>query len=116
MGLNCTHGCFDGPYSYFNSFREWIANQIGVNLNVMEGFGISSGLPWDNVDHPIKPLLDHSDCDGELTPEQCDSIVKGGQMILDSIPGDWGEFAIRLQLFINGCRDAYEKGESVQFR
>jgi len=115
MGLNTTHGCFDGPYSYFNSFRKWVANEIDINLDRMDGFCFGNGISWDVVNHPIKPLLDHSDCDGELSPEECRSIVEGGQMILDAIPDDWGEWEIKLQTFINGCRIAAEAGEPVIF-
>ena len=122
MGLNCTHGCWDGPYSYFNAFREWVAKQIGIDLNAMVGFQRSYphteviGISWDTVDHPIKPLLNHSDCDGELTVKECDSISKGALMILEDIPvGEYNEFADALYKFANGCKDAIDKNENVEF-
>jgi hypothetical protein len=30
---------------------------------------------WDEIDDPIKPLLNHSDCDGVLTPEECAQVA-----------------------------------------
>lgn len=35
----------------------------------MDGFG--GDVSFDTISDPIKPLLDHSDCEGELTPEEC---------------------------------------------
>jgi len=117
MGLNCTHGCWDGPYSSFNRFREWVAKQIGIDLDQMLGFKKDGGgIPWDNFDHPIIPLLNHSDCGGELTVEECDSISKGAIMILNDIPLDNKiEFATALIRFAKGCIDAANKNEPVEF-
>lgn len=63
-------------YSGFNLFRERLAAEINVPLRRMRGFGnFLSGppgdLPWDQVRDDIVPLLNHSDCDGELSPEEC---------------------------------------------
>jgi len=117
MGLNCTHGCWDGPYSYFNTFREWIAKQVGIDLRSMLGFKEGGGgIPWDGFDHPIIPLLNHSDCDGELTIEECHSIIKGAYEILEKIPtGEYNEFADALYKFATGCESAVELNEHVNF-
>lgn len=40
----------------------------------MDGY-TENGLSWDGVTDPIKPLLDHSDSGGELSPEECTSIA-----------------------------------------
>ena len=63
-------------YSGFARFRRTIAAMEGIDLDNMYGFGGSINpnckqIPWDTVDSPLKPLLNHSDCDGELTPEEC---------------------------------------------
>ena len=118
MGLNCTHGCYDGPYSYFNTFRKWVAKQIFIDMDQMEGFAKDiPGASWDCVIHPIKPLLDHSDCDGELTPDDCRSVIEGAQMILNRInPDSWGNFEIALKTFSNGCKKAIKNNETVYFR
>lgn len=66
----------DPSWSYggFGRFREKIAEDIGIILHEMEGFG---GIkPWkDPEDDPIVYLLDHSDCDGILTSYQCEKIA-----------------------------------------
>jgi len=50
----------------FNRFRARLANEIGIDLDNMAGFG-GSELPWNQVKDDIKPLLNHSDCDGYLS-------------------------------------------------
>lgn len=65
-------------YSGFSSFRSRLAEKIGIDLNSMEGFGRFDKSPrksWDTINDPIKPFLNHSDCDGELSPEECKSIA-----------------------------------------
>jgi len=38
MGLDTTHDAWHGPYSSFNRWRHWLADQIGIPLELMEGF------------------------------------------------------------------------------
>jgi hypothetical protein len=38
MGLDTTHNAWSGPYSSFNNWRRWIADKIGIPLDLMEGF------------------------------------------------------------------------------
>lgn len=70
MGLDITIKGSDGlnvaswSYSGFNTFRERLAKEIGLNLSDMVGFGGKKKWPKDD----IVPLLNHSDCDGELKP------------------------------------------------
>lgn len=100
--------CASWAYSGFNSFREKVAAQIGINLRKMEGFydvdkSILSeqgweayrkaceenvgSISWDTVDDPIKGLLHHSDCDGEIPADQCAAIADR----LEQIIKDWPE-------------------------
>ncbi|ACK88851.1 hypothetical protein BCAH820_4398 [Bacillus cereus AH820] len=72
MGLAFNHSSAHWGYSGFNNFRRKLASQVGFNLDEMEGFG--GEVDWDTVTDDIKDFLDHSDCDGSLTPEQCEVI------------------------------------------
>lgn len=38
MGLDTTHGCFSGPYPQFMRWRRWVASQVGIPIDLMEGF------------------------------------------------------------------------------
>ena len=75
MGLNITVldrkdlGCVSFSYSGFDRFRNKLARAAGVLRGRMEGFGGSKA--WADVDDPLVPLFDHSDCEGEVSPADC---------------------------------------------
>lgn len=73
MGLNLSHIDVKWSYSSFNNFREKLAREIGVKLYEMKEFG--GEIPWENVKDDIVPLLNHSDCEGHLTPEECRKVA-----------------------------------------
>lgn len=58
MGLDTSHDCWHGPYSMFMRWRRWLADQIGVPLDLMEGF-----CAWtlDDSDYEVVKTLPHSD-------------------------------------------------------
>lgn len=74
MGLNFKNSTAQWSYSGFNYFRKRLAKEIGINLYDMEGFG-DGCHSWENVKDDIVPLLNHSDCEGELSPEDCKSVA-----------------------------------------
>jgi len=102
-------------YSGFNRFRERIAKSIGINLHKMEGFSEvewdkntpweiyikaveadrkAGKISWDTVTDPIKSLLCHSDCDGEIPAEECAAIADR----LEEIIKDWDEtFSVQIE-------------------
>lgn len=80
-------------------------------LDTMVYFG--GKTPWTPYkDHPLYPLLTHSDCDGELTPEECAKIAKGLDAIAHKLTDEHAEKA---RQFAAGCRDAAENHEKVIF-
>lgn len=119
MGLDTTHGCWQGPYSSFNYFRRLLGRQIGIELDTFQGFG---GIrPWATLTHDIKPLLNHSDCDGKLTVPQCRKIAKGLDKVLNNLnpdlikPEEVEYFKTKIIQFRDGCLDAVSKNEQVGF-
>jgi hypothetical protein len=65
MGLDVSHGDFHMSYSGFNELRQRISKSLGFNLSNFQGFG--GNKRWYECKSPIKALLNHSDCDGDLT-------------------------------------------------
>ena len=68
---------FDTPswsYSGFHRFRVELAKSIGMNLNNMKGFE-NNKISWDEFEDDIIPLLNHSDCDGYLSPRICKRVA-----------------------------------------
>lgn len=70
MGLDVSHGAWNGGYGSFGSFRAALAAAIGIDLDAMHGFqerADIAGLSWPSPEsEPLVYLLDHSDCDGEI--------------------------------------------------
>ena len=63
-------------YSGFHRFRARLAGAIGVKLESMRGFGRGEfARPWSEIDDGLVPLLRHSDCEGEMTPEECATVA-----------------------------------------
>jgi hypothetical protein len=57
-------------YGSFGDFRRRLAAQIGITLYEMDGFGgDTSWAPFSQ--EPLYPLLDHADCEGELSWFEC---------------------------------------------
>jgi hypothetical protein len=125
MGLDTSHDAWHGPYSSFNTFRKWLASKINVNLDEYIGYGGANATKeLTSIDHKIMPLLNHSDCEGELKPAECLQIAEGISDILKNIskeevehPENNWQFsdynkAIR---FRDGCLLAHSKNENIEF-
>lgn len=70
-------GITNFSYTSFSAFRRAVAASAGINLNTMAGYAKEGRLfrPWSCINDPIVPLLNHSDCEGELTPEECRQVA-----------------------------------------
>lgn len=73
MGLDFSHTTAQWSYTGFNSFRRAIALFEGFDLDDMKGFG--GDRDWATVTTDLEPFLNHSDCDGQLTPDECRRIA-----------------------------------------
>ena len=110
MGLDFrSDGCEleDKPswsYSGFMSFRTKLASMTDIgDLRTMEGFPryhlgpnldiIFDGAEktvrsWDEIDDAIVPLINHSDCDGELSPDECRTVAPRLRELLSQLDVD----------------------------
>lgn len=120
MGLDTTHNCWHGAYSAFMRFRRCVAKAAGIDLDKMEGFG-EEGVQWDTLrPSPLWKLLHHSDCDGEIAPEDCAGVADALEDILPKLP-ETGEghlsHGVRAaaEQWIKGLRAAAAAGEPVKF-
>jgi hypothetical protein len=139
MGLDISHNAFHGSYSAFNRLRQAICYVIGGSYPPhME----SNYLLWSSDNPPDKNtwywgqgyseethpglflFLCHSDCDGEISPEDCLKVVKDLEPIiprLEELGLDWGNiqknggFAGTCRKFIDGCKLAAQSKEPLYF-
>jgi len=118
MGLDTTHNCYHGSYTYFNRFRYALARQIGINLDDYIGYSDKGTKDLDSIEHDIMPLLNHSDCDGRLKITESRRIAKGLNLILENFnpklkhPERFKDDIIQ---FRDGCLDAVSKREMIHF-
>lgn len=68
MGIDFSHGGACWAYTGFGKFREWVCADAGLGL-LREYVGFGGVESWP--EHPLTPFLNHSDCDGALTPAEC---------------------------------------------
>ena len=76
-------------YSGFHAFRTRLAKEAGIDLDRMKGFAAENPpVSWDTVDDDIKILLDHSDCDGEMSPKDCRLVVPRLKELIEPWPDE----------------------------
>src|SRR5690242_7045048 len=112
MGLNTSHGCWDGPYSSFNSWRKDVC--AAANLGDLDSYKGHGGVR-DFPTHPLTPLLDHSDCDGEIKWKDCDGIAKALKEVLPKFKKDAYNHD-KTTRFIEGCTKAFKAKQNVVFQ
>ncbi len=118
MGIDFNHTRARWSYSGFMQFRIRLARETGIDLVSMIGFGGKNEWPPRRSD-PIIAFLDHSDCDGSMTVEECRLCAPR----LREMVAEWSEddpdvaydkrMALRLA---DGMDEAVRTGVELQFR
>lgn len=118
MGLDFSHCDAHWSYSGFSIFRRRICWHIGIIGSLLEDM-YEDGSYKFLINDDIYPLIDHSDCDGELTIQEMKQIIPRLQNIIDEWrkDADWAvEYdIINSEYLINGMHNAIKAGESIQF-
>jgi len=116
MGLGFANADAHWSYGGFNLFRTALAAREGIELDRMHGFTRDDdAISWDTVHTALKPFLNHSDCDGEMTPEECAQVAPRLRDLVRSIwrPGDYDyEHGMCL---VEGMERAAANGEPLIF-
>ena len=87
MGLDFRGSDAHWSYGGFHRFRARLAMEVGIDLENMQGFG-GKQISWDGVYDPLKWLLSHSDCDGEMSPKECEKVYPRLREIIGKWPDD----------------------------
>jgi|SRR5262245_3125625 len=125
MGLDTTHGCWNGPYSAFHRWRTELARLAGyghqwpdalIVRNDENPDDMAEGI-WKNIPgDPLMILLLHSDCDGHIKPEHAILIAdRLDQIIFKLNPVHEEYFISRTKQFAAGLREAAKLNEQVEF-
>lgn len=116
MGIAFSPGGAGWSYGGFMAFRRWVAlRALNVDLDYMAGFNEERpARTWSQFDHdPITLLLNHSDCDGELSADQCRLVAPRLREILADCPHEYDK-AQGLKL-ADGMDEAAEKNVPLLF-
>ncbi len=118
MGLSFSHCRASWSYRGFNEFRERLARAIGMDLRAMEGF--DGDKPWPSAaKEPLIYLLNHSDCDGHLTPHQCKLVAPRLKAIIEAWPD--GDYKLQHDKrmgreLVKGMKSAAARKQNLEFR
>lgn len=130
MGLDLSHNAWNWSYSGFMTFRKHLAAQIGIDLEEYFGYNKDWKKNLRSIKHKIRPLLNHSDCDGYLTPKQAKMVAEWLDEILNNFDesktyrihwtfrtnshlySDFKEEIIQLR---DWCLDAVSKNQRIIF-
>jgi hypothetical protein len=99
-------------YAGFNHFRTKLAALEGIKLDSMAGF--EGDIPWDTVSTAIAPLLNHSDCDGSLTPDECAQVAPRLAELLPRLKDDYDRH--NGAALVASMRAAAASDEPLEFR
>lgn len=127
MGLDCSHDAFHGAYSAFNLLRKEVANAVGGSYPPHDNRELDGDMWYIDGDtytaesHPgLFAFLSHSDCDGEFTADECTQVANDLEPLIALLPTEGrghfqGGYASVLRKFVDGCRLAASKNESLLF-
>ena len=115
MWLQTSYDCYNGSYSWFNSFRNWIFKNIWLDMDEYIWFNSEWTKSLLDIGHPIAPLLNHSDCSGTLNTQEQESIILWWNQILSNLLEKDEFYEKRLRQFIEWCKLAIEKWDIIYF-
>ena len=79
-------------------------------------------IKWDTIKDDLKYLLNHSDCDGHITPLRCkkiadrlSSLLEGKKIPEDIFSSTEGLYLVKTKKFRDGCLRAYNKKQKLEF-
>jgi len=98
-----------GSCSGFNDFREIWAKHLGFDLKEMIGF--DGEKEWTN--EPMQFFFNHSDCDGELSVEECVELLAQAEKDQPHLTDGQSEYS--MPILIEYCKKAIEKNEPIRF-
>ncbi|WP_293925421.1 hypothetical protein [Sphingobacterium sp. UBA6320] len=113
MGLDTTHNAFHGAYSAFMRFRKGLVDH-SLKTDVMNFNGFGGTVPEETIENPgLQRLIHQSDCDGEISPDDCKLIADYLETIIPELSE--GELKDRSIQFRDGCLLAHSKSEFIEF-
>ena len=109
MGLDTSHDCGHFSYGGFMNFRaDLVKVAWGLDINTLSSYGGNVPMPQNT----LTPLIDHSDCEGDLAVKDLIPLAEK----LEELSPNLSDYAKpRALQFAQGCRHAASKNQKVTF-
>lgn len=116
IALNCMQGFAAGPTGNSFDILSLFGKEDGTGQLPSYGkyVGNQPVISWDKVKDDIAPLLNHSDCDGILTPEECRKVAPRLRELVKGWPDDDKDKIKALEL-ADGMERAAKNNENLEF-
>lgn len=111
---------FDNPFGLLDF--KFPKNSDALEMAQLNRIRKRLPIKWDLFgNHPLIPLLTHSDCEGDISYGNCKRIADALEKLIPLLPdedagGHIGNWRKKTETFIEGLRCAYEKKEKLIFR
>lgn len=112
MGIDFSHCNASWSYSGFHRFRCRLAEVVHLTLEDYNGYGEKKDWPTSE-EEPLVSLFNHSDCEGELTPEECRLIAPRLREVMSNWADDYDR---RMGMDLaQGMENAANANEPLEF-
>jgi hypothetical protein len=95
-------------------FRKELWNLCGFEGDLHELYERSFPITEEQRTHPLFPLFDHSDCDGELTPAECQQMIPTLRELMPKLKWDYNR--TQTGRLIRGMEMCVAKNITLEFR
>ncbi len=113
MGIDFSHCEASWAYSGFHRFRTRLAAQVG--LLRFDEIQDTNDKRFEIIKNdPIRFLLQHSDCDGDIPPNECKQLAPRLKEMIQSWPDDYDKKQ-GLEL-VTGLELAAKKKQKLKFQ
>lgn len=113
MGLDFSHCDVSWGYIGFGNFRNRLAREI--NFPEYESIRNTDDPAFEKIkEDGLLPLLAHSDCDGDLTPDECRTVAPRLREIVSKWADDDKDKSKAIEL-AEGMEYAASLNESLRF-
>lgn len=114
MGLDFSHCEAHWSYSGFNLFRRKIASIVMETENMIDNLYDDRLIFKYLSAEPIYPFINHSDCDGVLTPTELEQIIPQLEDAVNKLEDEDGDKYRGLEL-IKGMKEALKNNNNLEF-
>lgn len=118
LDIDCScgyHHVWHGGYSTFRQYRRAVAKARGFDYEAMLADVNDEALRCWQGDRLLHTFLQHSDCDGQWTPDECRMLLPLLQALDPDTTPAIEPWAGMHDAFIAGMEHAIEEGHTLRF-